>query len=87
MAGPCKVADGVDAAIAAYRAPDPLGFGVVPAPVMFSVEYRGGQWGEGELLPFGPISIMPNSRTVQFAETIFEGMKAYRAPPAAPSTK
>lgn len=79
-----SVADGVEAALAAYAAPAVLGFGVVPAPVMFSAEYREGEWEAGELLAFGPISILPNSRTVQFAETIFEGMKAYRAPPAAP---
>ncbi|MDT9600380.1 branched-chain amino acid aminotransferase [Sphingosinicella rhizophila] len=81
---PYSVAPGVDAALAAYSAPATLGFGIVPAPVMFSAEYRDGAWQPGELLPFGPISIMPNSRTVQFAESIFEGMKAYRARPAPP---
>lgn len=75
---------GVDAALADFTAPAELGFGVVPAPVMFSAEYREGAWAPGQLLPFGPISILPNSRTVQFAESIFEGMKAYRARSAAP---
>ncbi|MBA3729805.1 MAG: branched-chain amino acid aminotransferase, partial [Sphingomonas sp.] len=79
-----SVAPGVDSALANFTAPAELGFGVVPAPVMFSAEFRNGAWRPGELFPFGPISILPNSRTVQFAESIFEGMKAYRAPPAAP---
>ena len=79
-----SVAPGVATALANFSAPEELGFGIVPAPVMFSAEYRDGVWGSGEVLPFGPISILPNSRTVQFAESIFEGMKAYRAPPAAP---
>ena len=79
-----SVAQGVERALANFAAPVELGFGVVPAPVMFSAEFRDGAWGPGELLPFGPISILPNSRTVQFAESIFEGMKAYRARPAAP---
>jgi branched-chain amino acid aminotransferase len=79
-----SVAQGVEEALDNFTAPFELGFGVVPAPVMFSAEFRDGAWGPGELLPFGPISILPNSRTVQFAESVFEGMKAYRARPAAP---
>ena len=79
-----SVAQGVGEALASFSAPVELGFGIVPAPVMFSAEFRDGAWGPGELLPFGPISILPNSRTVQFAESIFEGMKAYRAGNAAP---
>ena len=81
---PYSVVEGVEAALAAFSAPAELGFGIVPAPVMFSAEFRDGEWEPGELLPFGPISILPSSRTVQFAETIFEGMKAYRARPAPP---
>ena len=81
---PYSVEPGVEAALIDFTAPAELGFGIVPAPVMFSAEYRDGVWEEGQLLPFGPISILPNSRTVQFAESIFEGMKAYRARPAAP---
>ena len=79
-----SVADGVEDALANFTPPVNLGFGVVPAPVMFSAEFQDGSWGPGQLLPFGPISILPNSRTVQFAESIFEGMKAYRARPSAP---
>ena len=79
-----SVDQGVGEALARFTAPSELGFGVVPAPVMFSAEFRDGSWGPGTLLPFGPISILPNSRAVQFAESIFEGMKAYRARPAAP---
>lgn len=78
------MAEGAEAALAAFSLPAELGFGIVPAPVMFSAEFNHGRWGAGELLPFGPISILPNSRTVQFAETVFEGMKAYRARPASP---
>ncbi len=79
-----SVAQGVEEALVNFAAPLELGFGVVPAPVMFSAEFCDGAWGPGQLLPFGPISILPNSRTLQFAESIFEGMKAYRARPAAP---
>ena len=37
-----SVAQGVDAALANFTAPAELGFGVVPAPVMFSAEFRDG---------------------------------------------
>ncbi len=79
-----SIAEGVEDALANFAAPVELGFGVVPAPVMFSAEFHDGVWGPGELLPFGPIAMLPNSRALQFAESIFEGMKAYRAQPAAP---
>lgn len=72
------VRDGVDEAIAAFRLPEKLGFGLVPAPVMYSAEFRDGAWGRGELLPYGPIEIHPGARALQYAEQVFEGMKAYR---------
>lgn len=64
--------------IAEFQAPEALGFGIVPAPVMFSATYAEGAWGRGELLPYGPIEILPGARALHFAEQVFEGMKAYR---------
>ena len=32
----------------------------------------------GQLLPYGPIEILPGARALHFAEQAFEGMKAYR---------
>lgn len=61
-----------------YRLPVTLGFGLVPAPVMFSAIFEGGQWSRRELLPYGPIEILPGARALHFAEQCFEGMKAYR---------
>src|SRR6202140_792450 len=70
--------------LADFRLPDSLGFGLVAAPVMYSATFEGGQWKQGELLPYGPIEIMPGARALHFAEQVFEGMKAYRvARPAA----
>jgi branched-chain amino acid aminotransferase len=70
--------EGVSQALAAFRLPDSLGFGLVPAPVMFSALYEDGGWGRGVLLPYGPIDILPGARALHFAEQVFEGMKAYR---------
>ena len=73
-----QIHDGVWQALAQFRLPDSLGFGLVPAPVMYSAIFEGGKWGPGELLPYGPIEILPGARALHFAEQAFEGMKAYR---------
>lgn len=68
----------VPAALGNFRLPEKLGFGLVNAPVMYSVEWANGAWGRGELLPHGPISILPGARAFHYAEVVFEGLKAYR---------
>jgi len=77
MAG-LVVHDHVWKALKDYRQPATLGFGLVPAPVMYSATYENGQWSGGQLLPYGPIEILPGARALHFAEQVFEGMKAYR---------
>ncbi len=52
---------------------------------MFSVEWRDGAWGRGELLPYGPIEILPGARALQYAELVFEGLKAYKVGEAGPN--
>jgi len=71
-------APGVAAALAAFKVPERLGFGLVTAPVMYSVEWAEGSWGRGTLLPYGPIEVLPGARVLQYAELVFEGLKAYR---------
>lgn len=73
-----KIHPGVAKAISDFSLPATLGFGAVTAPVMYSVEYRNGAWGTGELLPYGDIAVPPGCKGLHFAEQIFEGMKAYR---------
>lgn len=72
------VASGVAEALRAFKLPEKLGFGVVSAPVMFSADWQDGQWQRPRLLPYGPISVWPGSRALQYAELVFEGLKAYR---------
>ena len=69
---------GVPAAIERFKLPETLGFGPVNAPVMFEAEWRDGRWGKGRLKPYGPIELWPGARALQYAELVFEGMKAYR---------
>jgi branched-chain amino acid aminotransferase len=64
--------------VAEFRLPATLGFGLVPAPVMYSATFEEGRWSRGELVPYGPIQMLPGARALHFAEQVFEGMKAYR---------
>jgi branched-chain amino acid aminotransferase len=82
---PFDVAAGVAAALRDFELPERLGFGVVPAPVMFAVDWSDGQWGRGRLAPYGPIDILPGARALQYAELVFEGLKAYRVGGEAPN--
>jgi branched-chain amino acid aminotransferase len=72
---------GLARALREFELPAQLGFGPVAAPAMFSAEWTEGRWNEGELLPYGPIEIFPGARALQYAELVFEGMKAYRVGP------
>jgi branched-chain amino acid aminotransferase len=72
-------------ALRSFVLPARLGFGDVHAPIMFSAEYHDGNWGRGTLLPYGPIAILPGARALQYAELVFEGLKAYGVGGSAPS--
>ena len=73
-----SIRDGVWKCIEEFRLPPTLGFGLVPAPVMYSATFKDGCWSRGELLPYGPIEMLPGARALHFAEQVFEGLKAYR---------
>jgi branched-chain amino acid aminotransferase len=79
------VAPGVSAALRNFTLPETLGFGLVAAPVMFSAEWSNGAWGRGELVPYGAIEILPGARALQYAELVFEGLKAYKVGEAVPN--
>jgi branched-chain amino acid aminotransferase len=72
------IAPGVLDALKNFKLPEKLGFGAVSAPVMFTVDWADGSWGRGRLVPYGPIEILPGARALQYAELVFEGLKAYR---------
>jgi branched-chain amino acid aminotransferase len=77
------VAPGVSAVLRDFKLPEKLGFGLVAAPVMFSAEWSEGGWSRGRLMPYGPIEILPGARALQYAELVFEGLKAYQVGDAA----
>lgn len=45
---------------------------------MFDMIYDGGRWHSPRIVPYGPIAIEPGAMTLHYAQTAFEGAKAYR---------
>jgi len=68
----------VTASLRGFEMPEKLGFGTVMAPVMFRAVCQDGCWSRGELIPYAPLSLDPASKVLHYAQSCFEGMKAYR---------
>src|ERR1044071_5714318 len=64
--------------------PDKLEFGRMVAPLWFRAWYRNGAWERGRIEPWTNIELHPAAIVLHYAQTIFEGMKAYRAPDGSP---
>ncbi|HET6527797.1 MAG TPA: branched-chain amino acid aminotransferase, partial [Balneolaceae bacterium] len=56
---------------------DNPGFGRVFSDHMLEVKYSDGHWHEAEIKPYGPIEIEPSLNTLHYAQSVFEGTKAY----------
>ncbi|RYD95701.1 MAG: branched-chain amino acid aminotransferase [Sphingobacteriales bacterium] len=59
---------------------DEIVFGQEYADHMLVCDYKDGQWGTPEIVPFGNISICPSLSALHYGQSIFEGVKAYRQP-------
>ena len=57
---------------------DHLHFGKDFSDHMFLMEYKDGEWSQGEIVPFENISMHPAMSAIHYGQSIFEGMKAYR---------
>ncbi|MDX9777444.1 MAG: branched-chain amino acid aminotransferase [bacterium] len=55
-----------------------LGFGKYYGDHMLLRRYVNGTWQESEILPYGDILLSPANITLHYAQSIFEGMKAFR---------
>lgn len=53
-------------------------FGRTFSDHMFVMDYRDGAWQEPTIVPFGDLSMSPATLVLHYAQTIFEGQKAYR---------
>src|SRR5947209_13834666 len=54
------------------------GFGRYFTDHMVCIEYTGGEWGPGRVVPYGPLSLDPATSALHYGQEIFEGLKAYR---------
>ncbi len=57
---------------------DRLGFGAVFSDHMFSMRYEDGEWGQGEIHPYGPLALEPGVAMLHYGQTVFDGYKAFR---------
>lgn len=55
-----------------------LRFGDTFSDHMFEMRFKNGVWNEGEIMPYGPISLDPALSVLHYAQAVFEGMKAFR---------
>ena len=57
-----------------------LGFGSIFTDHMFIMNYDEGQGcHDARIVPYGPIELDPSAMCLHYGQTVFEGMKAYRA--------
>ncbi|HKC27337.1 MAG TPA: branched-chain amino acid aminotransferase [Jatrophihabitans sp.] len=54
------------------------GFGRYFTDHMVRIDYADGQWGDGRVLPYGPLTLDPATSALHYGQEIFEGLKAYR---------
>ena len=55
-----------------------LGFGYIKTDKRFVATYKDGQWSEGKLVEDETIVLHESACVLQYAQTVFEGLKAYR---------
>lgn len=60
--------------------PDKLEFGRLVAPLWFRAWYRDGAWERGRIEPWTKLDLHPAAIVLHYAQSIFEGLKAYKAP-------
>ncbi len=59
-------------------------FGRVFSDHMLVADYRDGQWQVPTIQPYGRISLEPSMTALHYGQSIFEGLKAYKAPNGRP---
>jgi len=55
-----------------------LRFGIYFSDHIYVSDYTNGNWDNGRIEPYGPMAIEPGNCTLHYAQTIFEGLKAFR---------
>ena len=55
-------------------------FGRVYSDHMFMADFVNGQWNNFKIEPYDLISFYPGSAVLHYAQSVFEGLKAYKSP-------
>ena len=55
-----------------------LPFGKIFSDHMLVAQYKGGEWRDAEILPYGKIEMEPCITAIHYGICVFEGMKAYK---------
>ena len=63
---------------------DNIPFGRVFSDHMLLVYYRNGKWQSPEIRPYGKLDLAPSVSSLNYGQSIFEGMKAHRDPMGRP---
>jgi len=63
---------------------DHIQFGRVFADHMFMATYDGAQWIDCKIAPYGPLTLSPATSALHYGQSIFEGMKAFKAADGTP---
>lgn len=53
-------------------------FGKVYSDHMFAAEYENGEWSDFRIEPYANLSLSPANATLHYAQSVFEGLKAYK---------
>jgi branched-chain amino acid aminotransferase len=56
-----------------------LPFGKVYTDHMFMADYKGGEWKNLRILPYGHIQVSPATPAIHYGQSIFEGIKAHHS--------
>jgi branched-chain amino acid aminotransferase len=62
------------------------GFGAHFTDHMVRIDFADGAWGEGAVVPYGPLTLDPATAALHYGQEIFEGLKAYRQPDGSVAT-
>jgi branched-chain amino acid aminotransferase len=54
-----------------------LGFGEVFSDHMLIMDYKDGEWGSAQIVPYGAIEVFPAMSSFHYGQMIFEGLKAF----------
>jgi branched-chain amino acid aminotransferase len=54
-----------------------LGFGEIFSDHMLIMDYKDGEWGSAQIVPYGPIEVFPALCSFHYGQIIFEGLKGF----------